>query len=111
MLRISRCYRFLPDDGIVFGTKESASTRILALSSSFVLLPVASISVEQESNSGQSRKTESEQSRPANEPGNEKNNKEKLGEIVIAPIRISSPAIGCGLLFGLGYVFPLNKND
>src|SRR5262245_12929761 len=87
------------------------TTRILTLSSSFVLLPVVSISADQESTSGQSRKTESEQSKPANEPGNEKNKKEKRGEIVIASIPISSPAIGSGLLFGLGYVFPLNKND
>ena len=35
----------------------------------------------------------------------------KRGEIVIAPIPISSPAIGSGLLLGFGYVFPLSKND
>ena len=37
--------------------------------------------------------------------------KEKRGEIVIAPIPISSPAIGSGLLLGFGYVFLLSKND
>jgi hypothetical protein len=33
------------------------------------------------------------------------------GEIVIAPIPLSNPAIGSGLILGLGYVAPLNKND
>ena len=33
------------------------------------------------------------------------------GEVVIAPIPLSNPAIGSGLILGLGYVAPLNKND
>jgi Omp85 superfamily domain len=41
----------------------------------------------------------------------QKEKKEKRGEIVIAPIPVSSPAIGSGLLFGLGYVFPLDQDD
>jgi hypothetical protein len=36
---------------------------------------------------------------------------QKRGEIVIAPIPLSNPAIGSGLILGLGYIFPLNKND
>jgi hypothetical protein len=33
------------------------------------------------------------------------------GEMVIAPIPLSNPAIGSGLILGLGYIFPLNKED
>jgi hypothetical protein len=37
--------------------------------------------------------------------------KEKRGSIIIAPIPISSPAIGSGLVLVLGYVFKVNQND
>ena len=37
--------------------------------------------------------------------------KEKRGSLVIAPIPISSPAFGSGLLLITAYVFKLNKND
>ncbi len=36
---------------------------------------------------------------------------QKRGEMVIAPIPLSNPAIGTGLILGLGYIFPLNTND
>jgi hypothetical protein len=36
---------------------------------------------------------------------------QKRGEIVFAPIPLSNPAIGSGLILGLGYIFPLNTND
>ena len=36
---------------------------------------------------------------------------EKRGEMVIAPIPLSNPAIGSGLILGLGYIFPLDKQD
>ena len=45
-------------------------------------------------------------------PGkNEKKAKTKRGALVIAPIPISSPAIGSGLVLAVGYIFPLNKTD
>jgi hypothetical protein len=37
--------------------------------------------------------------------------KEKRGSLVIAPIPISSPAFGSGLLLIAGYVFKLNEQD
>lgn len=37
--------------------------------------------------------------------------KQKRGEIVIAPIPISNPAIGSGLILALGYIFQIDKND
>ena len=37
--------------------------------------------------------------------------KKKRGSWIIAPIPISSPAIGSGLVLVLGYVFKLNEND
>ena len=36
---------------------------------------------------------------------------QKRGEMVIAPIPLSNPAIGSGLILGLGYIFPLDKKD
>ncbi len=41
----------------------------------------------------------------------EKEKKEKRGSLVIAPIPISSPAFGSGLLLITGYVFKLNEED
>ena len=37
--------------------------------------------------------------------------KKKRGSLIIAPIPISSPAIGSGLVLVLGYVFKLSEND
>lgn len=37
--------------------------------------------------------------------------KEKRGSFIFAPIPISSPTFGSGLVLGLGYVFKLNKDD
>ncbi len=37
--------------------------------------------------------------------------KERRGAIVVAPLPISSPAIGSGIIPVLGYIFPLSKND
>jgi hypothetical protein len=41
----------------------------------------------------------------------QKTKKEKRGEIVAAPIPISSPAIGSGLQWAVGYMFPFSKGD
>ena len=61
--------------------------------------------------SAQTGNTEKETCEPDLGAQNKVTKKEKRGEIVIAPIPISSPAIGSGLMLGFGYVFPLNKND
>ena len=37
--------------------------------------------------------------------------KPKRGELIIAPIPISSPAVGSGLILTVGYVFKLNQKD
>src|SRR6185295_20103238 len=37
--------------------------------------------------------------------------KEKRGSFIVAPIPISSPAFGSGLLLIAGYVFKLNEQD
>ena len=37
--------------------------------------------------------------------------KPKRGQFIIAPIPISSPAVGSGLVLALGYVFKLNQED
>jgi hypothetical protein len=40
-----------------------------------------------------------------------KEQKAKRGAIVVAPLPISSPAIGSGIIPVLGYIFPFSKND
>ena len=37
--------------------------------------------------------------------------KPKRGELILAPIPISSPAVGSGLVLAVGYVFKLNQED
>ena len=44
-------------------------------------------------------------------PQVKKAKKEKRGSIVVAPIPISSPAIGSGVLLAGGYIFPFRKSD
>ena len=44
-------------------------------------------------------------------PPEAKKEKEKRGEIVAAPLPMSSPAIGTGIIPVFGYIFPFNKND
>jgi hypothetical protein len=46
---------------------------------------------------------------PANK--NEKKKKEKRGEILLAPLPISSPAIGTGIIPVVGYIFLFSKQD
>jgi hypothetical protein len=41
----------------------------------------------------------------------EKKRREKRGEIVAAPLPISSPALGSGIIPIVGYIFPFSKND
>jgi hypothetical protein len=53
-----------------------------------------------------SQKQDSSEAQPPN-----KENKEKRGSIVAAPIPISSPAIGSGVIVAGGYIFPLRKSD
>ena len=60
--------------------------------------------------------TSQTQDPPSSAPQQQKDSKgkqkgEKRGSIVIAPIPISSPAFGSGLLLITGYVFKLNKDD
>jgi hypothetical protein len=45
------------------------------------------------------------------ETSNAKPKKPKRGSLVIAPIPISSPAVGSGLVLAVGYVFKLNQED
>jgi hypothetical protein len=47
----------------------------------------------------------------ANDDKAKKEKKAKRGAIVVAPLPISSPAIGSGIIPVLGYIFPFSKND
>ena len=51
------------------------------------------------------------QKRTPEEKQEKEQKKEKDSEWVIAPIPISSPALGTGLAWAVGYLFPLNKED
>jgi outer membrane protein assembly factor BamA len=100
-------------------SKSAPRRVILSLSVALlaIFLPVVSMPEVQPSAghratvSVQTENTEQKTSEPDSGPEKKVTKKEKRGEIVIAPIPISSPAIGSGLLLGLGFVFPLNKND
>jgi hypothetical protein len=57
-----------------------------------------------------------EQSTPSTAPAEpeaqtKKEKKEKRGAIVIAPIPISNPALGSGVVVVAGYIFPLSRKD
>ncbi len=58
-----------------------------------------------------SPKTAYQQARSEQQKPSSENNRPKRGEFVIAPLPISSPALGTGLVPALGYIFPLSKND
>jgi hypothetical protein len=47
----------------------------------------------------------------AHAQGSSNPNGEKRGSIVIAPIPVSSPAVGSGIILVTGYVFKVNLND
>ena len=48
---------------------------------------------------------------PDNTQSAEQQKKEKRGEWIVAPIPLVNPAIGAGLAWGVGYVFPFSKQD
>ncbi len=68
----------------------------------------------QEAAQSTDNKTQSGQPSPADQSGTQPTKKKKTakrGSFVIAPIPISSPAIGSGLEPVVGYIFPLSVND
>ena len=48
---------------------------------------------------------------PGDTPNAEQQKKEKRGEWVAAPIPLVNPAIGAGLAWAVGYVFPFSRQD
>jgi outer membrane protein assembly factor BamA len=54
---------------------------------------------------------ETQQEQESESPRQEKTTKEKCGSVVAAPIPISSPAIGSGVVLAGGYIFALRKSD
>jgi len=70
-------------------------------------------SVSQE-NSPKAAAQDPQSTTPANPEPEPKKKKKKLGgrgAFVVAPLPISSPAIGSGIVPVLGYIFPFSKND
>ena len=60
---------------------------------------------------GVSKDAEAKADKPGVSPDDKNQQGEKRGSIIIAPIPISSPAFGSGLLIISGYVFKFNESD
>lgn len=80
-----------------------------------VLLCVISINARSLTAAGQSRDvSKDDETKPVDKhqiPDKDKDKSDKRGSLVIAPIPISSPAFGSGLLLITGYVFKFNERD
>jgi hypothetical protein len=53
----------------------------------------------------------SPQDQPSDRPKQPETKKEKRGSLIAAPIPISSPAIGSGVIIAGGYIFPFRRSD
>ncbi|MGA9587929.1 MAG: BamA/TamA family outer membrane protein [Terracidiphilus sp.] len=53
----------------------------------------------------------SQQEKPKKEEEKKKKKRERRGSIVVAPIPISSPALGSGIVPVVGYIFQISKKD
>jgi hypothetical protein len=71
--------------------------------------------IDESAKIGQAKKAENPASAPApdsdGQKEGDKGKPEKRGEWLLAPIPISSPAIGSGIEWVAGYVFPFSKQD
>lgn len=93
--------------GIILGLVMIASAN--ALSQTPSTAPENQADPENQ-NSGSTDQAKGKNSNPAQQTQTAAK-KPKRGQLVIAPIPISSPAIGTGLTLLVGYVFKLNQND
>ena len=92
----------------------SANRLLGTVGSITVLFLLCSVSLGQETAPTQSPSVERtpstiEQPEPSREPGTER--KSGRGSFVVAPIPISSPALGSGIIPVLAFIFPLRKSD
>lgn len=74
------------------------------------------VSSDQETASSSKSGDQSAQKTASAEPETQPKNKDKkksskLAGLVVAPLPISSPAIGSGIIPVIGYIFPFSKND
>ena len=72
---------------------------------------VATVSPESKQQAPSSSKVNDTSDSTQQEDDQKKSQDEKRGSLVIAPIPISSPAFGSGLLLIVGYVFKVNQED
>ena len=94
---------------------QFAIVSLLSTALAFSHLSTSKVSFAQVS-SGSSQPLAVAEQKPSPDPNQKttpttKPQKKKRGEFVIAPIPISSPAIGSGLVLALGYIFQVDKND
>ena len=83
---------------------------VSAPSQSFDLATQSSTPKTQQSSTQKTQKT-NDTKQTARKDQNAKAKKPKRGQLVIAPIPATSPAVGTGLILVLGYVFKLNQDD
>ena len=84
------------------------------------ILPIAAQEAQEDSHSGGDRSDTPAQTQPREQvppvkeektEANDATNSEKKGEWMLAPIPVSSPAIGSGLEWAVARLFPFNKKD
>lgn len=96
---------------VLSGLSAVSLTMALTLAGSSSVLSQTAPAVEEETVDTETAKDPSTASAKTQDEGNTKPQSEKRGSLVIAPIPISSPAFGSGLLVVAGYVFKLNEED
>jgi hypothetical protein len=126
-MRIGSCHRGIRSNRHLLRTRLSGLVCSLLVSGLCALLgpvaiaqepekgqpPPAALSQEAKPNPPQSADPSQQPTAPA-QPEQQPKKKKKFSipaGIVVAPLPISSPALGSGMTPILGYIFPLNKND
>jgi hypothetical protein len=105
-----------PQENNSTSAKQTENPHFKSLHIHFNLSPAESVDVPQaldvsqsEHEASSSPELEKAEGCSASKPENAA--EKRGGEVVIAPIPLSNPAIGSGIILGLGYVFPLSKHD
>jgi hypothetical protein len=95
-------------------TASLSASLVFALLTGVCSAQTTPISPAGQGTSAASSAANGQQSQPEEAPQTEKHTsqkKTKRGEIVLAPIPISSPAIGTGIVPVIAYIFALSEND
>src|SRR2546430_1124412 len=96
---------------LVIAVSVFISAVSIARSQGSVSPPVVEITIAKQEPGAQSDTTKNSQQPAKQKDQQNKSKKEKRGSYILAPIPISSPAFGSGLLLITAYVFKLNETD